>query len=417
MALVTSEDFYLERHQRIWNAVVAVDAQGKGVDTIRVGHHLADLLKEVGDWPYLAQLADRIPAGYTADYWIGLVKEYSAKRRLRRLACETAHNVVFLGIDEALTQTETQLAEIREMTLTQASGCISMKHAVSTVFAQIESSMQGADNISRTGFERLDAMVQLTPGKLCYLAARPSIGKTALALNFVEHLCVGGSNTAIFSMEMLKDELILRQASARARIDAPQLLRFLADSARQGFQAPPPIAEQMDRELPMLQEALAEISNWPCWVNDDGRITLSALRAYAKKLHRDTGSLQLIVIDYIQLMKGEDARPDNRQGEIEEISRGLKELAKELPAPIVCLAQLNRETEKRKNQVPRLSDLRDSGALEADADIVLLLHRERDEEGIPSPEGSVIVAKNRGGKLGTIPLQFDGPTQRFREGW
>jgi replicative DNA helicase len=252
----------------------------------------------------------------------------------------------------------------------------------------------------RTGLDDLDKLVRIRPGHLVYLAARPGVGKTAFALNLARSVAKAGKKVLFFSLEMTRFELLLRLVAIDGGFDCAACIDA------QNPEHP---------DLYRVQKGFLEIATWPLWVEDAGRMNGPELASAAKKLH-DAEELDLIIIDYIQLMRG-DGSKDGRQSEVEEISRSLKELAKTLGLPVVCLAQLNRDTEKRKGAIPRVSDLRDSGSLEQDADTVLLLHRDRDADGVMGDEGAVIVGKQRHGKLGRISLVFDGATQRFREVW
>lgn len=292
-----------------------------------------------------------------------------------------------------IEEAEKQVMELRKDEASQVCGA---KDAMIATMKWLEDRVMG-ESAPTTGLPALDEKWKAMPGRLTFLAARPRIGKTALSLNILRSFCEQGSSVLCFSMEMTKEELLARLVSSVSGVNVQGVID--KQDAR-------------DYELHKITSNLTHMARWPMFIDDSGRLSLSELSARARQIVSRHGGVKLIIIDYIQLMRG-DGRIDSRQSEVEEISRGLKALAKELDTHIFALAQLNRELEKRKDQQPKLSDLRDSGSLEQDADSVLLLHRQEDEYGELYGEGFLTVAKNRHGKQGRIPVTFDGATQRF----
>lgn len=405
---VSQEAFYKEGHRKIWASMEALRAKGQPVDLITLSEDLRakNELDMVGGLSYLVGLAENAHAAY-ADYYGQIVAE---KWTLRRLI-EATGEAMKMAYEEAGSLEDiidTATRKVMEVALQGSkSEFQSMRELVHETFEYIQmvSENQGIATGVRSGFRELDGMVGgLSPGSLNIIAARPSMGKTALALTIAQNVSLReGMGVAVFSLEMPAIQLVTRMLCSEARIDMNRL--------RQG--------QLTDRDFARLVDVAGRLSEAPILIDDTSDMTLMELRSRARRL-RSQHSLGLIVIDYLQLMSGPSASRnggENRQQEIAAISRGLKGLARELSVPVIALSQLSRAVEARPNKRPMLSDLRESGSIEQDADLVLFIYR--DDYYNPHSEkagvAEIIIGKQRNGPTGTAELQFHAAHVRFND--
>lgn len=404
--------FHLPAHQKIFELLVEMRNAGKPIDLISVTQLLEDrkLLPDVGGASVVTELVTFVPTPANADYYREILQEKSLLRKIITVCTEYAarsyeeQGDVKLLVDEV----EKKILEIGERRVNSA--IPSMKEIVNEVITGIEKLTANKEGITGlpTGFHALDKMTSgLHPGEMFVIAARPSMGKTALAMNIAEHVSVeAGEPVAVFSLEMSSPQLVQRLICSHARVDLKKL--------RDGFMG--------NQALGSISATARVLSKVKMFVDDSPGISILELRAKARRLHNREG-IKLVVIDYLQLLQSKSRRAqENRQIEIAEISAGVKALAKELKIPVIVLAQLNRNPESRTGDGkgrPRLSDLRESGSIEQDADIVGLLVREKyyaeNEETRKEAEGkaTLIIAKQRNGPTGDVPLTFLEQYTRF----
>jgi replicative DNA helicase len=396
MELLSAEDFYRGTHQKIFAAMTELSEQGEPVDLVTVTAKLQDKnqLEEVGGIAYLAELAQWVPAATHIEHYASIVREKAILRRLIRAATQiAASGYASAGeVSEILDEAEKKIFALSQEKVTRA--FIPIRDVLTEAFERIEqlyahkgtvtgipSSYPDLDRMT-SGFQRSDLII---------IAARPSVGKTAFALNIAQNVAARyGHPVAIFSLEMSREQLALRMLSAEANIDAHKL--------RTGF-----LEDEDWRKLTM---AVGTLSEAPIFIDDAPGITVAEMRSKLRRLKMEKG-LELVVIDYLQLIHSR-TRADNRQQEISEISRSLKGLARELDVPVIALSQLSRSVEQRQDKRPMLSDIRESGSIEQDADIVAFLYR--DDYYNPETEKKniveVIVAKQRNGPTGKVELVF-----------
>jgi replicative DNA helicase len=395
--LLVPFDFYRKTHQMIYEAMLKVAESGEPVDLVTVTAELQDAgqIEEIGGVAYLANLANSVPTAANVDHYSALVREKSVMRRLINTATKIATTGYEGGVDVAEMIDD---AEKRILEITQA-GAISkgftpIKDVLLNTFERIEflfSNKGGVTGIP-SGYPDLDKMTSgFQRSDLIILAARPAVGKTAFALNVAQNIAVrAGETVAIFSLEMGKEQLVQRMLCAEANIDAGKM--------RSGF------LEEDD--WPKLTMAVGTLSEAPIFIDDTPGITVHDIRAKCRRLKAEHG-IGLILIDYLQLIQGR-GKGDNRQQEVSEISRTLKLIARELNVPVIALSQLSRSVEQRQDKRPMMSDLRESGSIEQDADIVSFLYR--DDYYNPESERKniieVIIAKQRSGPTGTVELVF-----------
>jgi replicative DNA helicase len=405
---LTAATFYKEGHRKIWEAMAALRRLGQPVDLITLSEELRTRgeLDLAGGLSYLVGLSENSTAAY-ADYYARIVSE---KYTLRRLIDATGE-AMKMAYDEAGSLEEIVDSATRRVMEVALQGSNDefqeMKQLVHDTFEYIQmvSENQGVALGIRSGFRELDSLVGgLTAGSLNIIAARPSMGKTAFALTIAQNVALReGTAVAIFSLEMPAVQLVTRMMCSEARIDMNRL--------RQG--------QLNDRDFARLVDVAGKLSESPILIDDTSDLTLMDLRSRARRLMARQ-KLGLIVIDYLQLMSGPSASRnggENRQQEIAAISRGLKGLARELDLPVVALSQLSRAVEARPNKRPMLSDLRESGSIEQDADLVMFIYR--DEYYNPHSEkagvAEIIIGKQRNGPIGTAELQFHAAHVRFND--
>ncbi len=406
--LIDSRDFFRDAHRRIFEKMIALSERGDAIDLITLKEELArsSELDEVGGPAYIASLADGVPRSANVEHYARIVKEKSTLRNLIYSAnriLTTAYEAE-QDADLILDEAEKSIFEIAEDRIRE--GFVPLRDLVQGSFATIEKLQQHKGLVTGvpTGFVDLDEMTSgLQPSDLVLIAARPSMGKTSLVLNVAQHVGTQTDMTVgFFSLEMSKEQLFMRLLTSEARIDAH---RF-----RSGYLS--------EKDYGRLSHALGTLAEARVFIDDTASIGVLEMRAKARRLQAEHG-LHLLVVDYIQLMQGR-GRFESRQTELASISRSLKGLAKELRVPIVALSQLSRAPETRSDHRPQLSDLRESGALEQDADVVLFIFREeqyRDDSGQPNQaaEGiaEIIVGKQRNGPTGTVKLAFIKEHTRF----
>jgi len=405
------EVFYDLRHQTIFETLVAMYDAREAIDVITLQQRLKDkqLLEQVGGIAYLSQLQDAVPSAANLSYYLDIVREKFVLRKM----IQTCTNVVgrvydYEGeVDALMDEVERDVLRVSESRI--QGGVLTTKELVGKAIGTIENyfSRQGTLNGLGTGFADLDRMTDgLHGSEMIVIAARPSMGKTSIALNIAEHVVLEQKlPVAVFSLEMSAEALVLRMMCSLARVN----LR----SIREGFMS--------EADFPKLTSAAGKLANAPLFIDDSAGLSILQLRARARRLHQQHG-IKLFVVDYLQLLHSTARRAqENRQQEISDISSGLKALAKELKAPVLVLSQLNRELERDKSRKPRLSDLRESGAIEQDADVVGLLYKPNagdDEEAAFGEEAdgapvNLLIAKQRNGPTGDINLTFLRPYTRF----
>lgn len=401
-----SDEFFLEAHRKIYNVIEALSNEGKPVDAASVASRLSDLgqLSSVGGLEYIMQLADSSVTSASSKYYIELIQS----KALLRALIETAQSIAEDGMqNQAELETVMDEAEKRILDVTRrrkTGDFKSSSEVVNTVIENIHKMSTQKSGVTgvATGYRDLDNTTNgFQRGDLIILAARPSMGKTAFALNVAMQIAqLNHQAAAIFSLEMPAEQLISRMLSAKSRVPGGQL--------RTGF--------LNNNEWNQLNEAAADLKATKIFIDDSPNIRVSEIYSKCRKLQSEHG-LAVILIDYIQLITGSGRSGDNRQQEVSEISRGLKGLARELQVPVIALSQLSRLVERREDKRPMLSDLRESGALEQDADIVMFLYRneyyqrEKSEEGTEKTE--INIAKHRNGPTRTIELAFERNINAF----
>jgi replicative DNA helicase len=396
---ITADSFYKESHAKIYSAVIELFDANQPVDIVTLSEHLGKRkeLEAVGGASYISMLLDAVPSAANIVHHLRIVRDKSLLRKLI-IAASGIVSRCYDGVEdvnELLDGAEKEIFEIVQRRDTQGFVKVSdlIKHSIETV----ESLYQKKEYVTGvpTGFSDLDTITAgLQPSDLIIIAARPSMGKTSLALNIAEHAAIVGKiPTAIFSLEMAREQLVLRMLCSLARVNA--------HNVRTGF-----ISEKHD--FPKLVNAAGKLAAAPIYIDDSPSISVLEMRAKARRL-ASREKIGLVIVDYLQLMRSYARKVENRQQEISEISRSMKALARELGVPVIVISQLNREAEARPDHRPRLSDLRESGAIEQDADVVMLLVREEYYE--PDNEeakgrAEVIIAKQRNGPTGDVKLTF-----------
>ncbi len=401
------DDFFRRSHGRIWKAMLDLSAENRPVDLVTLTERLKEhnLLEEVGGVEYLAGLDSDVPTAARAESYARIVHERAIVRRLVQ-ASEEIFTEGMAGpgdFKEFLEQAESRIFQVTqeqdERQLTP------LKEIAVRVLSILEQRFEARSDITgvSTGYVDLDRITAgLQRSDLIIVAARPSMGKTALALNMAANAALRGdkAKVAVFSLEMSTDSLVMRLLASEARVPSTGL--------RTGQLKP--------HAWPKLADSAGALSEANIYIDDTPAITLHQVRSKSRRMKARIG-LDLIIVDYLQLMRG--PKSDSREQEISSISRGLKQLAKDLDVPVVALSQLNRSLERRENKRPQLSDLRESGAIEQDADVIVFIHREdryrHDQDG-PAPDqgvAEIIVEKQRNGPTGTVELVFFDEYTRF----
>jgi len=402
--LLTDDMFYREAHRRLFRAMVALTERRTVIDHITLRDELIRRgeLDSIGGYDYVAELADSVPTAANLEYHAKIVREKAILRKL----IETATGIITEAYDGHTTASELlDAAESRIFTVSQQrseEGFARLKEMLWPTMERIETLQKSGKAITGvpSGFTDLDNLTSgFQGGELVIVAARPSMGKTAFVLNIATHAAVEQHGVAIFSLEMSKESLVQRMLTAEARVDSQLVRRGML----------------RDFDFTKLARAAGVLQQCPVWIDDTPALTLLEMRSKARRLKAEN-DVRLIIVDYLQLMRSPEYS-DNRVQEISDISRSLKGLAKELGVPVVALSQLSRASEQRGGErKPILSDLRDSGAIEQDADVVMFIHRpeyyDREDE---SKRGlaEIMLAKHRNGPTGDVHLRFNREYTRF----
>jgi replicative DNA helicase len=410
--IVAADDFYRDDHRRIWRHIARLVEASRPADVVTVAESIeaSEDKDKTGGTAYLAALAQNTPSALNVRRYAELVRERSVQRRLAQVATEIAETALAptgKDVDQLLDEAESKIFQIAESGARKDQGLIGISPVLAKVFERIDHlhSQENPSDITGvpSGFVDLDRMTAgLQPGDLVIVAGRPSMGKTSFALNIAEHVALHpsvGLPVAIFSMEMSASQLAMRMLSSMAKVDQTRL--------RTG--------RLSDDEWSRLTDEIARLNEARIHVDETAALNALELRARARRMKREYGKLGLVVVDYLQLMSA-SAHGENRATEISEISRSLKALAKELDVPVIALSQLSRAVEQRNDRRPLMSDLRESGAIEQDADVILFIYRE--EVYAPDKEeakgrAEAIIGKQRNGPIGTVHLTFLGRYTRF----
>ena len=403
--IIKAEDFYRQDNRIIFEAMVNLHNRNEAVDLVTVTEELRKMgkLDAVGGISAITALSNAVPTAANVAYHANIVAEKSLRRQLISAATEVAATGYE---DEADIETTIDLAEQKILSVANKrnnTAVTSIKDIVKDAMGRIEKLYDSKEAFTGlpTGFVDFDKMTSgLQPSDLVIVAARPSMGKSSLVLNIAQHVALKGhKSVAFFSLEMSKEQLAQRMLCSEALIDASRLR----------------IGQLKEEEWPKLVDAADRLSNADILLDDTPGITALEMRAKARRWQNEHG-LDLIIVDYLQLMQGASQRSsDNRQQEMSDISRSLKALARELNVPVIALSQLSRGVEARTNKRPMLSDLRESGALEQDADVVAFIHREDyyDKETENQNIVEFIIAKHRNGPVGVVKLFFQREITRF----
>jgi replicative DNA helicase len=407
---LTKDDFFSDQHRLTFEKMAGLSERNRTIDIVTLVEELLKdgLLEKAGGASYLAALSDGVPLGSTASVseYARIVKEKSIIRKL----INASNNVIARCLEAAddpealIDLAQSQVFEIAEQKV--PSGFMGVKDIVKSSFGTIDVLFDRGKSVTgvETGFVDLDTLTSgLQPGELIILAARPSLGKTALALNIAAHAAIQGNPVGIFSLEMSKESLLIRLLCAEARIDSHKL--------RTGFSS----RDDWGR----MTQALGRLAEAPLYIDDAPALSIMQIRARARRMKAEKG-LSMIVVDYLQLITGA-GRFENRTQEVSYISRSLKSIAKELHVPVLALSQLSRAPEERPGHRPQLSDLRESGSIEQDADVVLFIFRqdvykradEDEEGGEPAGKTELIIGKQRNGPTGNVPVVFIKRYARF----
>lgn len=401
--LLCPEDFYRDAHKKIYQAIIELYQKNEPADLVTVTNILKKngFLEDVGGATYLSELVDRVPTAANIASYGKIIREKAIVRHL----ISGASDIIAKGyddqndVDEYLDSAEKIIFEIAQRRIHQ--GFFPLKDIVRDSFKAIEQLYEKKELITGvpTGYRDLDRITAgLQKSELIVIAGRPSMGKTALALNIVEHAAIeAGIVCAVFSLEMSKEQLVQRMLCSRAEVDASKL--------RGGFLA--------ESDWPKLTRAAGLLSEASIFIDDSPALNVLEVRAKARRLQREHG-LGLIVVDYLQLMRA-IGRTESREREISEISRSLKALAKEIVVPVIALSQLNRGVEARQDKRPQLADLRESGAIEQDADVIAFIYRDEmyHPDSADAGKAEIIIGKQRNGPTGRVMLTFRNHITRF----
>jgi replicative DNA helicase len=401
--ILRERDFYRPAHELIYDAIVDLYGRGEPADPVTVSAELTkrgDLVR-AGGAPYLHTLISSVPTAANAGYYAKIIRERAIMRRL----VEAGTKIVQLGytdegeVDDAVDQAQAEVYAVTERR--ESEDYVQLSELLPAAYDEIEKISSGvAGEGVKTGFKDLDALTNgFHPGNMIVLAARPAVGKSTLGLDIARYASIHKRETSvIFSLEMSRSEITMRMLSAEARVPL--------NNIRSG--------QLGEEEWAKMARRMGEISDAPLFIDDSPNLSLMEIRAKSRRL-KQRHDLKLIVIDYLQLMTS-GKRVENRQQEVSEFSRQLKLLAKELNVPVVAISQLNRSPEQRSDKKPMLSDLRESGSIEQDADVVILLHREDlyDSQN-RSGEADLIVAKHRNGPTRTITVSAQLHLARFTD--
>ena len=409
--LIAEPDFYRKEHRLIYHHISRLNEHGKAVDVITVAESLesSSKLDEAGGLAYLGSLAQNVPSAANIRRYAEIVRERAIMRKLAEVGGEIASSALSPGgraADQLLDEAESKIFEIAEEGERGRQGFTPIPPLLTKVVERIETlySRDDPDGITgiATGFSDLDNQTSgLQPGDLIIVAGRPSMGKTAFSINIAENVALDSNKpVAIFSMEMGGTQLAMRMIGSVGRLNQHSL--------RTG--------KLQDEDWSRMTHALGRLNDAPIFIDETAGLNALELRSRARRLHRQNDGLGLIVIDYLQLMTAPSSKAsENRATEISDISRSLKALAKELHVPVIALSQLNRGLEQRPNKRPIMSDLRESGAIEQDADLILFIYRDEvyNPDSPDKGKAEIIIGKQRNGPIGTVGLMFRGEYTRF----
>ena len=407
MEILDADDFYRDAHRRIFNALINLSERDEPADLITLTNELRkiDQLDSIGGASYLASLIDSVPTAANIEYYARIVKEKAILRKF----IQTSTEIVTQSYEDRgdvegfLDEAERSIFEISEKRVRPS--FYPIREIVKQSFTTIEKLFKKKEAVTGvpSGFKELDRMTAgFQPSDLIIIAGRPSMGKTAFCLDVAEYAAIGNKiPVAIFSLEMSKEQLVIRMLCSQANVEGTRL--------RTGY--------LNESDWPKLTIAAGNLSDAPIYIDDTAALSALELRAKARRLKSEYG-LGMVIVDYLQLMRGR-SRVESRQQEISEISRSLKALAKELTIPVIAVSQLSRKTEERTGNKPQLSDLRESGAIEQDADLILFIYRDevynRSEDNPNRGKAEVIIGKQRNGPIGKIDLAFLDKFTTFKD--
>lgn len=406
---ICEDDFYRIEHRILYRAIVTLATKNKPFDVVTLldtlkSHHALD---DAGGEGYLFELANNTPSVANVAAYAAIVREKSVQRQLISVAgdiADSAYNPGSREVTELLDFAESRVFAIAEQTPSMGGPEI-IKSILVRAVERIDALYHSGDSITglATGLTDLDNLTSgLQPSDLIIVAGRPSMGKTTLVMNIAEHAAIKSNKPVlVFSMEMPGDSLAMRMMSSLGRIDQHRIRTGKLD----------------DDDWPRITSAVHMLSEAPLFIDDSAALSPAELRARARRLVKEHGSLGLIVVDYLQLMKVPGFKADNRTAEISEISRSLKALAKELAVPVIALSQLNRSLEQRQDKRPVMSDLRESGAIEQDADLICFIYRDEvyNEDSPDKGTAEILIAKQRNGPIGKVRVAFLGKYTRFED--
>ncbi|MEK7542982.1 MAG: replicative DNA helicase [Patescibacteria group bacterium] len=404
--ILLPNDFYHPTHQKIYEVILELFEKNKPIDLLTVSHELKGKkqFKDIGGSQYLADILSRVPTSAHIVEYANVVRENRVRRDLINASSEINEKAMDKrDFDSLLDDVEQKIFGISQRSRTQR--FIPIKDELSIAYERLEKLHRGEKNTYRgipTGFTKLDNLLSgFQRSDLILLGARPSYGKTSLALDIARQTALMGHIVGLFSLEMSRDQVIDRFIASQAQIPLWRLRSGRLND---------------ELEFSMVQQALDELSGLPIFIDDAGSSSVLQMRSMARRLQLEHG-LDLVIIDYLQLIQPR-TNSDNMVQQITEVSRGLKTLARELNVPVLALSQLSRDVEKRETKVPRLSDLRDSGSLEQDADVVMFIHRkDRERTDLSESEQNLVdlmIQKHRNGPLGTVQLRFDSERVTFK---
>ncbi len=400
---LTKDDFYSKSYQTLFEAIMELDARGQAVDVVTLQNRLREkqAAPNITSAAYIGDLVAAVPTSANAQYYARIVREKSILRQLIH-ASQDIEKTCYeekKDMDQILEETEKQIFGLLQRGA--ADDVVSVRDLVLSAIERIDASSKGQGVVTglATGFPDMDyQLAGLQPSDLILLAARPSMGKTALALSIAEYVAIHENNpVAIFSLEMSREQLVNRLLAMESRVDS-RLIRN---------------GNLTDKDWSHLIEGSSKVAEAPIFIDDTPGISVSELRSKCRKLKLEH-DIQLVVVDYLQLMSGA-RRMDNRQQEISDISRGLKQIARELNVPVLALSQLSRQVEQRPDRRPMLSDLRESGAIEQDADVVMFIYREAyyNKDTLDKGIAEINIAKQRNGPVGSFNLAWLEQYTRF----
>ncbi len=404
---LTPQDFYSPANEKIFEAMLELYGKSQPIDVLSVTEHLKKngALKDVGGSAYLAELTNQVATASHVEHYTDIVKEKKTLRDVIKTSAEMTENAFDSSedIEDFLDGIEQKIFSISQKFLPQ--NFTPLKEELSTAFERIEKMQHGGDKLRGvpTGFEEIDKMLSgLQKSDLIVLGARPSFGKTSLALDIARGAALkGGVPVGVFSLEMSREQVIDRFIAAESQVPLWKILTGRINR---------------DEEFQMIQGALDRLSKVSIFIDDSPSLNIMQMRSMARRLQAEHG-LGLLVVDYLQLIRPRN-NIDSMVQQVTEISRSLKALARELKVPVLALSQLSRGVEQRDNKMPRLSDLRESGSIEQDSDIVMFIYRKDRDKNDVSPEeqniAQIIVAKHRNGPVGAVDLRFDPEKVSFR---